>query len=403
MSHSDIIKEHTINDTLYNIQEKIEAALNEAEEDIEALQALNRIEAIINNFKISYRNCLEIFIDVVWLDECNTAIQRITALLDSYCNNRAISYIITDVNQYLRVVLNTIVKLNCVRNRQSLKGTTEAFDVYVNSLFKVKESFDEKADEFDNKLDELNNEITKSNEQLEVDIDALKKEIDKEQLRLDGFADKYQEQKQDDQEKFLEFMSNAKTKFDEDKDAFDIRKEALIDEYKLAMDECVNHARTIVGVVDMNMFSYKYKEVANDAKKRAGLWHSITLFLLCGLIIFALCTFMIPTSQESGMVELMTKIFTTSAIATAAAYTARQASKQERVERYARQIEMELVSLEPYLLSLDDSTKEKIKEELAYKYFGKEDVMELKKNDNDDAKLLEKFTDNILQRLGKVE
>ena len=122
-----------------------------------------------------------------------------------------------------------------------------------------------------------------------------------------------------------------------------------------------------------------------------------------GLIIFALCSFALPLNQGTDVVELMTKIFTTSAIATAAAYTARQASKQERVERYARQIEMELVSLEPYLLSLDDATKERIKEELAYKYFGKEDVMELKKNDNDDAKVLEKFTDNLLQRLSKIE
>jgi len=201
MSHSDIIKEHTINDTLYNIPEKIEAALSETDEDSEALQAVNRIEAIVDNFKTSYKNCLEIFIDVAWLDDCNNAIIRIGALLDSYCSNGTISNITTDVNQYLRVLLNTIVKLNCVRNRQSLKGTTAAFDIYVNSIFKVKESFDEKADEFDDKLNELNNELTKSNEQLEVDIEELKKEIDKEQLRLDGFADKYQEQKQADQDK----------------------------------------------------------------------------------------------------------------------------------------------------------------------------------------------------------
>jgi len=198
-------------------------------------------------------------------------------------------------------------------------------------------------------------------------------------------------------------MSDVRNQFNEDKDAFDTQKGNLIEEYKQALDECVNQAKTIVGIVDMNMLSYKYKEVANDAKDRARIWHKITVALLVGLIIFALCSFALPLNQGTDVVELMTKIFTTSAIATAAAYTARQASKQERVERYARQIEMELVSLEPYLLSLDDATKERIKEELAYKYFGKEDVMELKKNDNDDAKVLEKFTDNLLQRLGKIE
>ena len=64
-----------------------------------------------------------------------------------------------------------------------------------------------------------------------------------------------------------------------------------------------------------------------------------------------------------------------------AAYAARQASKQEKVERYARKIEMELVAIDPFISSLAEDKQSSIKEEISRKIFGNADAMEISNKD----------------------
>ena len=80
-------------------------------------------------------------------------------------------------------------------------------------------------------------------------------------------------------------------------------------------------------------------------------------------------------------VTLVAKIFATTTLVAGAAYSARQASKQEKVERYARKIEMELVAIDPFIASIEEERRSLIKEEIAKKIFGNADAMEISASD----------------------
>ena len=129
------------------------------------------------------------------------------------------------------------------------------------------------------------------------------------------------------------------------------------------------------------MFSHKYKEVADDAHKRAKFWHLIAVILMLVVSGFAVYAFILTTNQDTNWVRLVAKIFATTTLVTGAAYSARQASKQEKVERYARKIEMELVAIDPFLASLDDERRSNVKEEISRKIFGNPDGMEINTKD----------------------
>lgn len=95
-------------------------------------------------------------------------------------------------------------------------------------------------------------------------------------------------------------------------------------------------------------------------------------------------------------------------LATGAAYAARQASKQEKVERYARKIEMELVTIDPFIESLTEEQKAELKVELTRKLFGNPDAMEMISKDESNPEIdrltnIEGTTHSILEILSKFK
>ena len=104
---------------------------------------------------------------------------------------------------------------------------------------------------------------------------------------------------------------------------------------------------------------------------------------------------------------MVAKIFATTTFVTSAAYAARQASKQEKVERYSRKIEMELVAIDPFIDSLDDEKKSLIKEEIARKIFGNADAMEISSKDEaytamDKLTSIEEVLNSLVTVIGKL-
>ena len=169
-----------------------------------------------------------------------------------------------------------------------------------------------------------------------------------------------------------------------------MRSDQLIDDYKKKFDEYEEQVKNIVGIVNTNMFSHKYKEVADDAHKRARIWHILAVIFIIAVGGFAFYAFVITVHSDTSWVKLVAKIFATTTFITGAAYAARQASKQEKVERYSRKIEMELVAIDPFIDSLDNEKKSLIKEEIARKIFGNSDAMEI-----DDKNTVSTTTDKL--------
>ena len=65
-------------------------------------------------------------------------------------------------------------------------------------------------------------------------------------------------------------------------------------------------------------------------------------------------------------------------------------------------IEMQLVSIDPFIESLDEERRAKIKEELAFKIFGKDDIMELSTKDREDEMAIQENLMNKVITLVKM-
>ena len=260
--------------------------------------------------------------------------------------------------------------------------------------------------------------INEQEETSRKNVQELKSVVDSERKRLDGFATTYQQQMQTDQTSFSAMSDLLKISFSEaqtereelfakQSKGFQDEATGLITEYQNRFSEYEKQVENIVGVVNTNMFSYRYKQVADDAHSRAKFWHGCAMVLMVLVGAFAVYAFVITVNVDTSWVKLVAKIFATTTLVTAAAYAARQASKQEKVERYARKIEMELVALDPFIQSLEQEKQSMVKEEIARKIFGNADAMEISQKDEpykamDKLTSIEELLQTMLGLLGKI-
>ena len=249
-------------------------------------------------------------------------------------------------------------------------------------------------------------------------LQELENSINIEKKRLDGFATSYQNQMATDQSNFLSMSDSLKSAFteaqDERKNAFinkistiESNANSMIDIYKKKFEKYEEQVANIVGVVNTNLFSHKYKEVADNAQERAKRWHIAAMILMVLVSGFAVYAFIISVNEDTSWVKLVAKIFATTTLVTGAAYAARQASKQEKVERYARKIEMELVAIDPFIQSLEKEKQAAIKEEIARKIFGNSDAMEIGQKEEvyptmDKLESIEKLLQSVINVVGKM-
>lgn len=413
MYYAEKIKQHKINDEIIKLDQVIEGVTQIKYENPEDIDALARIKQVYEGFKIAYRNCDINLISINWLESACNAIIRIENNLNSYQNSRNANYLQEAMYSELDVLLEHTAKINCVRNRQSLKGVAEAFSSYVEIMNTNIEKISTKSEEIDRHLDEVEKEINKNKVDFEQELEKTTQRIDREQQRMDQFSDAHQNQRNDAAEKFSELMDSFREKFnatqDENRAAFgDSQKEYeksrdnLLQQYEDKYSQYEDQVKNIVGTINTNIFSHRYKEVADNARGRAKWWHGCTIVLLLGVVGFAIYAFVFTSNVDTSWVKLVAKIFATTTIASGAAYAARQASKQEKVERYARMIEMQLVSIDPFIESLDEERRAKIKEELAFKIFGKDDVMELSTKDSEDEMAIQENLMNKVITLVKM-
>lgn len=386
MIHSEKIKNYNLDVEIVQLDEMIKKILEIEDKNSEEVESIARLSEIYTGFKVAYNNCPINLISTMWVEKAKKSFQSINCNLSEFYQGKGSSYLIDDNETILDELLELTAKLNCVRNRQSLRGVKEGFEEYLKITEKSVNQLIEKSNVMVEKYDEVEALVETTKDNFDTRIQEVLDRTDREQQRLDQFAESHERQRAEAsenfsnltnefREKFLDVERNNEKKFEESEKIFREKGEGVISEYKSIFQNYEDEVKNIVGTVNTNMFSHKYKEVANDARKRSITWNVITMILLAAVVVFAVYAFVITTNSETTWIKLIAKIFATSTIVTGAAYAARQASKQEEREKYARQIEMELVSIDPFIESLKVEQKEKIKEELAFKIFGNEEML----------------------------
>ena len=161
-------------------------------------------------------------------------------------------------------------------------------------------------------------------------------------------------------------------------DEFDTTRNAMADKAAVALsslEKSKDDASQLVGVVGNIGVTGNYQQIANKEGEAAGTWRVVTLCFFGGGIALAIATFIefwkepISTSNVWAIgIRLLYAI----ALATPAWYTAKESARHRTNSDRARQRELELASLGPFIELLPNDKKEEIRAKMTNVYFGKE-------------------------------
>lgn len=132
-------------------------------------------------------------------------------------------------------------------------------------------------------------------------------------------------------------------------------------------------AARIVQVVGNTGITGNYQKIANSEGAQANVWRWITIAFFTAGIAIAVATFwkfwhepFSPETAWSVLIRLMYAI----AITAPAWYTAKESARHRSSADRARQTELELASLGPFIELMPVEKKHQIREELTKRYFG---------------------------------
>ncbi|QOW20452.1 hypothetical protein INQ41_05395 [Lysobacter ciconiae] len=141
-----------------------------------------------------------------------------------------------------------------------------------------------------------------------------------------------------------------------------------------ALETHKSNAARIVQVVGDIGVTGNYQTIANKETKQANLWRWITISLFAGGLVMAAATFLRfyyePITSDNTLAVAVRLLYAL-AVAAPAFYTARESARHRTNADRARQTELELASLGPFIELMEDSDKEEIRKSLVPTYFGR--------------------------------
>lgn len=185
------------------------------------------------------------------------------------------------------------------------------------------------------------NERTRFNSEIEADRKRYQEEIEKEK---NTFKEAFEKQISDLQNETKSTIENLKQKLEE--------------------------AKKIVNIVGNVGVTGNYQKIASEHKTTANTfrWISIGIMIvMSGLLIWTI----IDLSKDGfDLYKSIVRIVAATILTYPAIYASKESSRHRVLETKNRNLELELASLGPFIELLSEDKKEKIKEDLVYRYFG---------------------------------
>lgn len=185
------------------------------------------------------------------------------------------------------------------------------------------------------------NERTRFNSEIEADRKRYQEEIEKEK---NTFKEAFEKQISDLQNETKSTIENLKQKLDE--------------------------AKKIVNIVGNVGVTGNYQKIANEHKTTANTFRWISIGIMIVMSSLLIWTIIDLSKDAFDLYKSIVRIVAATILTYPAIYASKESSKHRILETKNRNLELELASLGPFIELLSEDKKEKIKEDLVYRYFG---------------------------------
>lgn len=238
------------------------------------------------------------------------------------------------------------------RSRQSIAQVDAQKEHLASAIAKLTESLQAQ----DARLSELRDTYSNLKSEMAASLSNLETSFNKDQLQRDN--------------DFATLIAESKTNLAESETKFKAEACSIID----ALESHKKNAARIVQVVGDIGVTGNYQNIANKETGQANLWRWITISLFASGLLMAAATFYKFYHEPvtgTNTLAIAVRLLYALAIAAPAFYTARESARHRTNADRARQTELELASLGPFIELMTEQEKEEIRKSLIPTYFGR--------------------------------
>lgn len=380
---TETFESHPIHSKLESVTILLTSLEEQDFEDFESAENIQRLVQIVSQVSTVLKKVDPILVNPGTIDNLNGILTDIENALNSFKSTNDKAHINNANNNATKLLVplsNIIVPID----KLDIKAMRD-------SVLKYRKSVGQQM----KRVDEETNKLTVKIEGLNQAVDQIRTTVEGQKSRLDESIAEFQKQfshtEEERRKKFSEYELNWNKEYNE---YLNSKKEEFKNAYQNVLkelDEQTKNVEKLVGAISLKGHSAGFKQVANEERKAKRIFQIGAVLSLLGLIGVAYLIFKAAIEPDIRWYALTGKIFLTTAVGILAAYLARQAEKHEEAERKNRKMELELASIETYLVGLPEPSQLKIKEVLSDRFFATREPVKITKR----GKVSGNFTDLI--------
>lgn len=304
------------------------------------------------------------------LSQINANFQGVVNEVNNFISNKNPSHIVNAANQIDQNILPLLWSFSPRIHELDCKAISETFEDIRNASLTTIKILKQEELSLAEKISTLNQEIVTQQSKLETLTESIAAQ------KAEALAVTAQVQKEyaDTEAKrnadFVNIIESFKIAFNSHQDEYKIKATHLITALETSRDEAAN----IVQVVGNIGVTGNYQKIANSESKEANRWRWIAVGMFALGIGTAMATLWkfwdVPFTPENAWSAIIRLLYAI-AITTPAWYAAKESARHRTNADSARQTELELASLGPFIELMPTDKKEAIREELIKNYFGK--------------------------------
>lgn len=133
-----------------------------------------------------------------------------------------------------------------------------------------------------------------------------------------------------------------------------------------------SQADVLVGIIGDRGVTSGHQKAAEQARDDAKFWQNITVASMVTLIVLAVLIFLPQLAGSFSWENFAGRVFITLTVGVLAAYAGNQADKYQKIERYSRNLALELQAIGPYIAPLPEDKQHEFRLMIGDRTFGRE-------------------------------